>query len=286
MELLLNPITDTTRETLPSPDSSGDSILPNGTYSCERGNTGLNDDTYVRQPYFIDQKTKLSFREIFHRGPSGFVLQPDIARFYGHGDFSIHREQGSRHRSDIYNFVNLNIPFSCYLANLTNTLNRSKTELQHISEKKVKLEEDSEGVEDVYRVKDLRKIDDELDFESEANLADSENLGDDSTKTGMEYSVNKMDPLLPQIQEGIPQYLHQYQVNSSKNPQSIHPIFLQLPELGRKQPVPRRMSTSRKYECDACGKTFSRSNTLVTHKVHFSNSIVFSVEKLWYTAMC
>ena len=47
----------------------------------------------------------------------------------------------------------------------------------------------------------------------------------------------------------------------------IHPAFLQMAGLGNKRLNPEKPPPVKKYKCDVCGKAFSRSNTLVTHKV-------------------
>ncbi|KAK3087642.1 hypothetical protein FSP39_008697 [Pinctada imbricata] len=46
----------------------------------------------------------------------------------------------------------------------------------------------------------------------------------------------------------------------------IHPAFLQMAGLGNKRLNPEKPPPVKKYKCDVCGKAFSRSNTLVTHK--------------------
>ncbi len=40
---------------------------------------------------------------------------------------------------------------------------------------------------------------------------------------------------------------------------------------GGRRRDPNRPATAKKYRCDICGKAFSRSNTLVTHKVSFAS---------------
>ncbi|XP_069106620.1 uncharacterized protein [Argopecten irradians] len=46
----------------------------------------------------------------------------------------------------------------------------------------------------------------------------------------------------------------------------FHPAFLQMNGLGGKRGHPDKPAPVKKYKCDVCGKAFSRSNTLVTHK--------------------
>ncbi|OWF48614.1 zinc finger protein 250-like [Mizuhopecten yessoensis] len=46
----------------------------------------------------------------------------------------------------------------------------------------------------------------------------------------------------------------------------FHPAFLQMTGLGGKRGNPDKPAPVKKYKCDVCGKAFSRSNTLVTHK--------------------
>lgn len=48
----------------------------------------------------------------------------------------------------------------------------------------------------------------------------------------------------------------------------IHPAFLHMTGLGQKRLNQEKPPPVKKYKCDVCGKAFSRSNTLVTHKVH------------------
>lgn len=47
----------------------------------------------------------------------------------------------------------------------------------------------------------------------------------------------------------------------------IHPAFLHMSALGQKRMNQEKPPPVKKYKCDVCGKAFSRSNTLVTHKV-------------------
>lgn len=47
----------------------------------------------------------------------------------------------------------------------------------------------------------------------------------------------------------------------------IHPAFLHMSALGQKRLNQEKPPPVKKYKCDVCGKAFSRSNTLVTHKV-------------------
>eukprot|EP00105_Crassostrea_gigas_P038174 XP_019922322.1 PREDICTED: zinc finger protein 768 [Crassostrea gigas] len=46
----------------------------------------------------------------------------------------------------------------------------------------------------------------------------------------------------------------------------IHPAFLHMSALGQKRLNQEKPPPVKKYKCDVCGKAFSRSNTLVTHK--------------------
>ncbi|XP_033727553.1 LOW QUALITY PROTEIN: zinc finger protein 250-like [Pecten maximus] len=46
----------------------------------------------------------------------------------------------------------------------------------------------------------------------------------------------------------------------------FHPAFLQMTGLSGKRGNPDKPAPVKKYKCDVCGKAFSRSNTLVTHK--------------------
>lgn len=47
----------------------------------------------------------------------------------------------------------------------------------------------------------------------------------------------------------------------------FHPAFMHLPGTGLRRFNPEKPPPVKKYKCDVCGKAFSRSNTLVTHKV-------------------
>ncbi|XP_071105343.1 uncharacterized protein [Haliotis cracherodii] len=46
----------------------------------------------------------------------------------------------------------------------------------------------------------------------------------------------------------------------------LHPAFLQLEGMHHRRPHTDKPPPVKKYKCDTCGKSFSRSNTLVTHK--------------------
>ncbi|XP_046569254.1 zinc finger protein 239-like [Haliotis rubra] len=46
----------------------------------------------------------------------------------------------------------------------------------------------------------------------------------------------------------------------------LHPAFLQLEGLHHRRTHTDKPPPVKKYKCDTCGKSFSRSNTLVTHK--------------------
>lgn len=47
----------------------------------------------------------------------------------------------------------------------------------------------------------------------------------------------------------------------------FHPAFMHLPGSSLRRYNPEKPPPVKKYKCDVCGKAFSRSNTLVTHKV-------------------
>ncbi|KAL5014728.1 hypothetical protein ScPMuIL_008998 [Solemya velum] len=255
------------REGLLSPDSSVDSTHSDGAYLCDRENTAPNKGTFLRQQYLFDHKNELSFSELLHYAPG------NISQFYRHGNSNINSrcEFENRSQTNIYNYVNLDIPFSSYLANLVNTFSRNKTD-HHLSNRKAKVKKETgEEGDDVNR-----SIECDEDLENIAATTKS-NIGNDSLKKVVGYCVDETDALLRRTQNWIPTYLHQYQVNSSRN-LSIHPIFLQLPEVGPRQLVAGRSSTDRKYECDICGKYFSRSNTLITHKRIHSGDKPFQCE--------
>jgi hypothetical protein len=49
----------------------------------------------------------------------------------------------------------------------------------------------------------------------------------------------------------------------------FHPALMHLPGSAYRRYNPEKPPPVKKYKCDVCGKAFSRSNTLVTHKVNF-----------------
>ena len=53
----------------------------------------------------------------------------------------------------------------------------------------------------------------------------------------------------------------------------FHPAFMHLPGTGLRRYNPEKPPPVKKYKCDVCGKAFSRSNTLVTHKVRKTPNI-------------
>ncbi|XP_061177758.1 zinc finger protein 768-like [Saccostrea echinata] len=78
--------------------------------------------------------------------------------------------------------------------------------------------------------------------------------------------VPSMDAL-PHLSGSIPQAsMIQFMSGMSGQSAMIHPAFLHMSALGQKRLNQEKPPPVKKYKCDVCGKAFSRSNTLVTHK--------------------
>lgn len=58
----------------------------------------------------------------------------------------------------------------------------------------------------------------------------------------------------------------------------IHPALLHMAGIRGRRINSEKPPPVKKYKCDVCGKAFSRSNTLVTHKVSFSRNILVTIK--------
>lgn len=101
------------------------------------------------------------------------------------------------------------------------------------------------------------------DSESEINIEDTESEEEEKkevkeTKKSTNFTIeNIMKPSpttapLPFTQSSFPTIPHHHWSSSW---------------IGRRSRDPNKPAAIKKYKCDVCGKSFSRSNTLVTHKV-------------------
>ena len=88
--------------------------------------------------------------------------------------------------------------------------------------------------------------------------------------------LSQMHPYPPKVSsiESLPHLsgaqtsMIQFMSGMSATPSAlIHPAFLHMSALGQKRMNQEKPPPVKKYKCDVCGKAFSRSNTLVTHKV-------------------
>ncbi|KAJ8322340.1 hypothetical protein KUTeg_000811 [Tegillarca granosa] len=172
-------------------------------------------------------------------------------------------------------YVDTKIPFTNYFLNLTRIFQRGSTgkgnESENTDMKKEQEEENCEKRERADFISETEQTDrkeeklySQTRFESEMKAtvsSENMNLSPRMYNAANSYSLpGQVIPNLP-----TPSLL-QFMNSVNAPPSVFHPAFLHMNGVGMKRLPSDKPPPVKKYKCDVCGKAFSRSNTLVTHK--------------------
>ena len=174
---------------------------------------------------------------------------------------------------NMYYYVDPRIPFTNYFLNLTRLLsNNNASKACSAATPLSKVSEESRA------------------DERETTISpDSQKLSPGSISAGESRSVTSLDssPVEKSFKEAVDKYhIPAYPDPHIPNPYTsllhtaaqssllplhsggiFHPAMMQMSGAGFRRFNPEKPPPVKKYKCDVCGKAFSRSNTLVTHKV-------------------
>ncbi|XP_046584234.1 zinc finger protein 554-like [Haliotis rubra] len=156
--------------------------------------------------------------------------------------------------------VDTSIPFTTYLMNLSKLLQKSPRNEDNSESDDCKSEIDctpqrnDNKIKHDYDVQKLRQPDTEVmsaHMPGVASVMKRDLTPEQHTPYGRLYPKSNRHFPLGGVTHGVG---------------GLHPAFLQLEGLHHRRTHTDKPPPVKKYKCDTCGKSFSRSNTLVTHK--------------------
>ena len=177
---------------------------------------------------------------------------------------------------NMYYYVDPRIPFTNYFLNLTRLLNNTNsankscsatTPLAKVSEESRADERDHTVSPDSQTLSPRQFSAGEISATKYSAISPMEIDRKDTKPLEKLHIPAYPDPHLPNPYTSLLHTAAQSSMLPLHSGGIFHPAMMQIPGPGFRRFNPEKPPPVKKYKCDVCGKAFSRSNTLVTHKV-------------------
>ena len=175
----------------------------------------------------------------------------------------------------MYYYVDPRIPFTNYFLNLTRLLSNNNankscsatTPLAKVTDESRADERDHTSSPDSQKLSPGNFSVGEISSVKSAAVSPGE-VGHTETKVTDKLHIPAYpDPHVPNPYTSLLHTAAQSSMLPLHGGGIFHPAMMQISGAGFRRFNPEKPPPVKKYKCDVCGKAFSRSNTLVTHKV-------------------